>query len=581
MVFTTILLVASALAPTNTAGAAGISIAGRNVYGTHPDPKVIVERRPLWPEGRMPDAQEHQMPVPELQWYAPPASHLRTGTCMILVSGGSYQELSDFFVLDEVADYLTAKGVQCVNLAYRVPRPKGLPKYQSAWEDGQRAIRLVRSEAAKRGYDPEKIGALGTSAGGHAVLMMTLNSQSPAYARVDDLDDVPCHLNVAVPIFPGHCLHVGDETSWSLENGRTDISLSPVLSFDAKTPPVCLMHGGIDWVSPLGSVLVYEELRRRKMPAEIHLIADRNHGFMLGAKEGTASFTWKDRVAEFLLQLGFLGPVPPEKPLENRRTDAFTHSVTREPLWPEGKMPDVRTNQTEAPYMEWYLPKKVATYSVQMVFPGGGYDKVSEPWEGKYVAERFNEYGMAAVVVHYRTPHPVGMPDYYSAWQDAQRAIRLVRRGAKRKGLNSDSIGAIGFSAGGNLVLHCATRSLKPAYARVDETDDLPCSFQWAIPIYPWHVLDGNVDTGGIVKDFAFDLATPPMCFLHGDADRIAPAMGSVKAWTRLREMGIQCDLHTLVGRGHCFQFSASDGTGSATWFDRILEFFTQKSLLK
>ena len=104
---------------------------------------------------------------------------------------------------------------------------------------------------------------------------------------------------------------------------------------------------------------------------------------------------------------------------------------------------------------------------------------------------------------------------------------------------------------------------------------------QWAIPVYPWHVLDGNSDAGGIVKDFAFDLATPPMCFLHGDADRIAPAMGSVKAWTRLREMGIQCDLHTLVGRGHCFQFSASDGTGSATWFDRILEFFTQKSLLK
>jgi len=561
--------------------AAGFAEAERNIYGTHPDPKVIVETERLWPEGRMPDAQNHQMPVPELQWYAAPDASVRNGTCVILVSGGSYQELSDFFILDEVAAYLTAKGVQCVNLAYRVPRPKNLPKYQSAWEDGQRAVRLVRAAATKRGYDSEKIGALGDSAGGHAVLMMALNSQTPAYARVDATDDVPCHVNFAVPVFPGHCLRVGDQMDYSIENGRTDLAVSPVLAFDAKTPPVCLFHGGIDWVSPLGSVKVYEELRRRKKPAEIHLIADRNHGFMLGAKEGTAAFTWKDRVAEFMLQLGFLGPLPEEVPLEERRTEGFTHTVTREMLWPEGKMPNVQTNQTEAPYLEWYLPKKVATYSVQVVFPGGAYDRFSEPVEGKYVAERFNARGMAAVVVHYRTPHPVGMPEYYTAWQDAQRAIRLVRRGAKRRGLNPDSIGAIGFSAGGNLVMHCATRSLKQSYPRVDEADDLSCSLQWAIPVYPWHLLEGNKDAGEIMKDFAFDVATPPMCFLHGDADWVAPAMGSVKAWARLREMGIQCDLHTLVKRGHCFQFKAAPGTGSDTWFGRVEEFFVSKSLLK
>ena len=101
----------------------GIGVASEKIYGTHPDPMVIVAHEPLWPEGRMPDAQVHQGPVPELQWYAPPDASVRTGTCVILVSGGSYQELSDFFILDEVAAYLTAKGVQCVNLAYRVPRP--------------------------------------------------------------------------------------------------------------------------------------------------------------------------------------------------------------------------------------------------------------------------------------------------------------------------------------------------------------------------------------------------------------------------------------------------------------------------
>ena len=137
--------------------AAGISLAGRNIYGVHPDPSVIVAHEPLWPEGRMPDAQEHQMPVPELQWYAPPAADLRTGTCVILVSGGSYQELSDFFTLDEVAAFLTSKGVQCVNLAYRVPRPKNLPKYQSAWEDGQRAA--TSSCTVRRGRSSRRMRA--------------------------------------------------------------------------------------------------------------------------------------------------------------------------------------------------------------------------------------------------------------------------------------------------------------------------------------------------------------------------------------------------------------------------------------
>ena len=76
----------------------------------------------------------------------------------------------------------------------------------------------------------------------------------------------------------------------------------------------------------------------------------------------------------------------------------------------------------------------------------------------------------------------------------------------------------------------------------------------------------------------SFDLKTCPMLFVHGDADKWA-AMNSVKCWEQLRRMGIQCDLHTLATRSHCFQRKAAPGTGRYTWLDRIWEFMNHNGL--
>ena len=70
------------------------------------------------------------------------------------------------------------------------------------------------------------------------------------------------------------------------------------------------------------------------------------------------------------------------------------------------------------------------------------------------------------------------------------------------------------------------------------------------------------------------------MVFIHGDADGWA-AMNSVKTWEKLREKGIQCDLHTLAKRNHCFHRKASEGTGSYTWMNRLWEFLTRKGFNK
>ena len=113
---------------------------------------------------------------------------------------------------------------------------------------------------------------------------------------------------------------------------------------------------------------------------------------------------------------------------------------------------------------------------------------------------------------------------------------------------------------------------------------------QWGIGIYPAYALTdgldnvnlqgGNEDDSVLAPEFSFDLDTAPMLFVHGDSDGWA-AMNSVKAWEKMRSMGIQSELHTLAKRDHCFQKTASPGTGSYTHLERIYEFLTAKGFLK
>ena len=90
----------------------------------------------------------------------------------------------------------------------------------------------------------------------------------------------------------------------------------------------------------------------------------------------------------------------------------------------------------------------------------------------------------------------------------------------------------------------------------------------------------GNKELGidaGFVKDFNFDIRTAPMLLIHGDADKYS-SMASVRLWEKMRAMGIQSELHTLAERKHCFNREASEGTGSYTYMERILEFILKQT---
>jgi acetyl esterase/lipase len=560
-------------------------------------PMAAQQRQYIWPKGQMPDTQPQQIAamtdeanapgfkpdkhrIPYLEWYAAPEAAVDNDACMILISGGSYECCCDVGLIQYWKEELTKRGVQCVNFVYRTPRPVGLPIYQTAWEDGQRAVRLVRSEAARRGFDPEKIGVISMSAGSHLALLLATGSLTQTYKPVDARDTVSCHINWAIVNAPAYVTTDGEAGTPAMREGYgTDVALSRVFPFDVKTCPMSLHHGGADPYSPNGSTLVYRQLRRMGVPAELHLYPDKGHG-AFGFERGV----------EFMTQMGYLGPVAPEVALTDRfPEDLVPTTYCKENVWPEGKIPDFRESQC-TPYIEWYIPEHRTTDAIQIIYSGGSYEgNGPESFEVTPARRYLNALGITVVTMKYRTPRPEGLAKHTTAWQDLQRAVRLVRSQAAGRGLDPHRIGIMGSSAGGHLTLMGVTSSRHRSYLPVDDLDKIPCNVQWGIGIYPAYALtdgmDGYNTHGGndnadvLAPEFTFDPATVPMLFIHGDADGYA-AMGSVKTWEKMRAMGVQSELHTLATRQHCFMVNASPGTGSYTRLDRIAEYLQQRHCL-
>jgi acetyl esterase/lipase len=255
----------------------------------------------VWPEGKMPCAQDHQC-KPYLEWHFP--RELKTKAIQIVYSGGGYMGNDpDGFEVTPVRRYLNERGMTVVTMKYRTPRPSpesGLAKHTSAWQDLQRTIRIVRSKAQGYGLDPNQIGIMGSSAGGHLTLMGVTSSLHQSYLPVDEADQLPCNVQWGIGIYPAYALTDGiDEPN--KEGGNADGAvLVPELSFDLKTAPMLFIHGDADGWAAMNSVKAWEKMRSMGIQSELHTLATRSHCFQRTASPGTGSYTFLDRIAEFL-----------------------------------------------------------------------------------------------------------------------------------------------------------------------------------------------------------------------------------------------------------------------------------------
>jgi acetyl esterase/lipase len=226
-----------------------------------------------------------------------PAKDKDTGTAMVICPGGGYWNLYWQLEGEEVAAWLNSLGVTGVILKYRVPRRPDEPKAEPArrpLQDAQRAVSLVRSKAKEWGVDPDRIGMVGFSAGGHLAIATATSFDKRSYPPMDDVDQVSCRPDFAVAVYPGY-----------LKDKDKD-ELAPGLRVPKETPPIFLAHGGADLISdPENSVLMYLALRRAGVPAELHVYAGAAHDFGVRQSDHPCS-TWTQSCADWLRDQGLL-----------------------------------------------------------------------------------------------------------------------------------------------------------------------------------------------------------------------------------------------------------------------------------
>ena len=219
-------------------------------------------------------------------------------TLVVVIPGGGYSSQHMGHIRRDSLPILES-GRWVAVLHYRIPRREGRKIYEAPREDAARAIRHLRANASKFGWSPEKIGAVGFSAGAHLAAISATSSQDALYDRIDAIDDISPHLNFSVPVYPAYI--VDDGATGPNVNGGDGAAILPEFKFDAKTPPMFLVHGDKDYYSPMGSVRIYEELHRRKIPAQLFVYANASHG--LGNALNVRG--WQNRIVDWMESIGY------------------------------------------------------------------------------------------------------------------------------------------------------------------------------------------------------------------------------------------------------------------------------------
>jgi acetyl esterase/lipase len=275
---------------------------------------------PIWPEG-VPGAIPNGGPErildggrienihnPTLTLYLAP-NGVSTGTAVIVCPGGSYARLAFEHEGRAVAEWLNSIGVSAFLLKYRL-REYGHP---APLRDVLRSVRLLRDGAAKWRIEPQRIGVIGFSAGGHLAATAGTLFDAPEGRTGAPIDTISARPDFIIAIYPVITFrppyaHEGSKTSLlgpNLSAGMID-RLSADLQVSANSSPTFLVHGGEDKsVPPENSVLFFLALRKAGVPVEMHMYQSGGHGFGLAAGQPLVS-DWPRRAADWMAARGLL-----------------------------------------------------------------------------------------------------------------------------------------------------------------------------------------------------------------------------------------------------------------------------------
>jgi acetyl esterase/lipase len=179
-------------------------------------------------------------------------------------------------------------------LKYRVPRRDQGVLQEQPLQDVQRAIRQVRAGPDKWGVNPDKVGVLGFSAGGHLTVMAGTKYGEKTYEKVDAADDQSARPNFMVPIYPAY-----------LDDKEKPGQLSPLVKVTKETPPAFIAITHDDANRARYSALFYAELQAKDVPGEIHVFVKGGHGYGMRDR-GRPVKQWPAMCADWMGEMGWL-----------------------------------------------------------------------------------------------------------------------------------------------------------------------------------------------------------------------------------------------------------------------------------
>mgnify|MGYP000129601614 FL=1 len=231
---------------------------------------------------------------PSLRYFAASPDR-RTGAAVIIMPGGGHELLVTTTEGSDVARWFAERGVDAFVLSYRLFRQEGSPwTITDARQDGERAVRLLRSRAEEFHIDPERIGVMGFSAGGELARMTLLSPPVAPPGRGDAIDQLSSRLDFGILVFPGP-LKAASET------------------ITADSPPLLLSAANDDECCAQPVVDIFDAYRTAGAWVEMHMYAAGGHAYNMGEATPFVSLQhWPGRITDWMTDRGLLLPAGAE-----------------------------------------------------------------------------------------------------------------------------------------------------------------------------------------------------------------------------------------------------------------------------
>lgn len=234
--------------------------------------------------------------VPEITVYFPTNNYTTKQAVLICPGGGYYIESLELEGRD-IARYLSTIGVTAIVLKYRLPSDETcIDKHLVPLMDVKRAMRIVRSKAKEWNINPEKIGIMGFSAGGHLASTLGTKYDYGDYKSADIIEHQSCKPNFMILIYPvvtfnSKYTHTGSRRMLLGDSPSPELIeyFSNELHINSNTPPTFIAVANNDDLVA-NSLIFYEALLNNKIPSELHIYSEGGHGFGLAANNDHVNY---------------------------------------------------------------------------------------------------------------------------------------------------------------------------------------------------------------------------------------------------------------------------------------------------